>query len=187
MLFLGSFRHLPNTEALLWFTNHVLPLILERRPTARLILVGSDPPPHHFLAHNSGSIELRGFVPDIREPLSRYSVFVCPILSGSGVRVKLLEAFASGIPCVSTRLGAEGLATTDGDPCALADDPAEFADKVIGLLENPEKAAEMAFLARDAVAARDMTAMTAKLVQTYYSVLREKRPAAIEQPVSQGR
>ncbi len=58
---------------------------------------------------------------DVREPLSRYAVFVCPILSGSGMRVKLLEAFAAGIPVVSTTLGAEGLTSKDGDICALAD------------------------------------------------------------------
>ena len=64
-----------------------------------------------------------GYVEDVREPLARYAVFVCPILSGSGVRVKLLEAFAAGIPVVSTWVGAEGLAVKDGEFCALADDP----------------------------------------------------------------
>ena len=63
-----------------------------------------------FPARSSEAIELRGFVEDVREPLARYAVFVCPILSGSGMRVKLLEAFAAGIPVVSTRIGAEGLA-----------------------------------------------------------------------------
>ena len=56
------------------------------------------------------NLEMLGYVEDIREPLAKYAVFVCPILSGSGVRVKLLEAFAAGIPVVSTTVGAEGLA-----------------------------------------------------------------------------
>ena len=59
----------------------------------------------------------------MHEPLGRYAVFVCPILGGSGMRVKLLEAFASGIPVVSTRLGAEGLTENNPEICALADDP----------------------------------------------------------------
>ena len=67
--------------------------------------------------------------------LRRYSLFVCPILSGSGVRVKLLEAFAAGMPVVSTRIGAEGLASVDGEICALADDPQLFADRVVDLIE----------------------------------------------------
>src|SRR5208283_3086978 len=101
----------------------------------RLIVIGSDPPPRHSLPE-SEALELIGFVKDVREPLSRYSVFVCPILSGSGVRVKLLEAFAAGIPVVSTRLGAEGLASVDGEICALADDAEGFAQRVLTLLEN---------------------------------------------------
>src|SRR5208282_1716054 len=144
MLFLGSFRHLPNQEGLNWFTRKVLPAVLERKPRARLVIVGAEPPPQHSLPHLPDNIELRGFVEDVREPLGRYAVFVCPILSGSGVRVKLLEAFAAGIPVVSTRLGAEGLADEDGAICALADEPEQFAARVVDLLRNPEKAAEMA-------------------------------------------
>ncbi|MGH9593996.1 MAG: glycosyltransferase, partial [Bryobacteraceae bacterium] len=114
LLFLGSFRHVPNQEGLQWFTREVFPRLLERRPQARLVVVGSEPPPRHSLPFTD-SIELRGFVEDVREPLGRYAVFVCPILSGSGMRVKLLEAFAAGIPVVSTALGAEGLADRDGE------------------------------------------------------------------------
>ena len=73
------------------------------------------------------NVDLIGFVPDVKDCLASYQVFICPILSGSGVRVKLLEAFAAGIPTVSTRLGAEGLATEDGEICGLADDPQQFA------------------------------------------------------------
>ena len=109
LLFLGSFRHLPNVEALEWFLRDVFPRIRRDEPRARLVIVGSDPPPRHSL-RDSEAIEMIGFVEDVREPLMRYSLFVCPILAGSGVRVKLLEAFAAGIPVVSTRLGAEGLA-----------------------------------------------------------------------------
>ena len=167
MLFLGSFRHLPNQEALHWFFQHVLPLVRTREPRARLVVIGSDPPPRHSLPE-AEAIELIGFVEDVREPLSRYAVFVCPILSGSGVRVKLLEAFAAGIPVVSTRLGAEGLADKDGDICALADEPESFAGHVLDLLANPDKAAAMAQRARaDVVSTRDMRVMTERLVECY--------------------
>lgn len=176
MLFLGSFRHLPNQEALNWFTRNVLPAVLRSCPTARLSIVGAEPPPQHSLPDLPNNIELRGFVEDVREPLARYSVFVSPILSGSGMRVKLLEAFAAGIPVVSTRLGAEGLATKDGDICALADDPAEFAARIIALFDDPQKAASMACRAREYVlATRDTGVLTGKLVQSYREVLAEKR------------
>ncbi len=183
MLFLGSFRHLPNQAALNWFVRCVLPRVLERRPEARLVVVGSDPPPRHGLSGPLHAIDLRGFVEDVREPLSRYAVFVCPILSGSGVRVKLLEAFASGIPVVSTRLGAEGLAGVDGEFCALADDPRTFAEKILALFEDPERAAAMAERARREVVSNwDSAAVTRRLIESYRETLREKRGTAVAAP-----
>jgi GT2 family glycosyltransferase/glycosyltransferase involved in cell wall biosynthesis len=176
MLFLGSFRHLPNQEGLNWFAQKVLPRVLERKPGARLIIVGSEPPAAHSLPHLPENIELRGFVEDVREPLGRYAVFVCPILSGSGMRVKLLEAFAAGIPVVSTPLGAEGLAGADGEICSLAAGPLEFAQKIVELFEDGEKARGLACRARErVVATRDMRVLTERLVESYREVLREKR------------
>ncbi len=176
MLFLGSFRHPPNQQGLNWFTREVLPRVLERKPQARLVIVGSEPPPRHSLPHLPDNIELRGFVEDVREPLARYSVFVCPILSGSGMRVKLLEAFAAGIPVVSTPLGAEGLAGKDGEICSLAADPAEFAAKIVELFDDPDKARGLACRARERVVeTRDMRVLTERLVESYAQVVREKR------------
>ena len=167
LLFLGSFRHMPNVEALQWFLQEVFPRIRKEEPRARLVIVGSDPPPRHSL-RESEAIEMIGFVEDVREPLMRYSVFVCPILAGSGVRVKLLEAFAAGIPVVSTRMGAEGLADKDGDICALADDPAGFAAHVVHLLRHPEEAEALARRARaEVVAKRDMRVITERLLECY--------------------
>lgn len=179
MLFLGSFRHLPNQEGLEWFTRFVLPLVLQQRPHARLIVIGSDPPPRHSLPGNSDAIELVGFVDDVMEPLRRYALFVCPILSGSGVRVKLLEAFASGIPVVSTRIGAEGLAAKDGEICALADEPTEFAQKVITLLSDQAEASGLAQRAREnVIATRDMRKITRDLERSYRQAVEEKRRAS---------
>jgi glycosyltransferase involved in cell wall biosynthesis len=153
MLFLGSFRHDPNRVAVDWFVRHVLPLVIAQEPSAQFVVAGSDPPPEHT-----------------------YAVFVCPILSGSGVRVKLLEAFAAGIPVVSTKVGAEGLAVKDGEFCALADDPAGFAARVVALLRDPERASEMAVRARAEVEANwDMGAITRKLVEGYRQLAQEKR------------
>jgi GT2 family glycosyltransferase/glycosyltransferase involved in cell wall biosynthesis len=179
MLFLGSFRHDPNRVALDWFAREVLPLILARRPEARLIIAGSDPPPAHAYADTAGHLEMLGYVDDVRAPLERYAVFVCPILSGSGVRVKLLEAFAAGIPAVSTTVGAEGLASQDGEFCALADSPAAFAERVLKLFDDPAAAAAMATRARAEVETHwDMAAITRKLVEGYRELVRAKRSRA---------
>ena len=176
MLFLGSFRHPPNLMALDWFVRLVLPRVIEKCPQARLVVAGSDPPPRHALPDIPGAIEILGFVEDVREPLGRYALFVCPILSGSGMRVKLLEAFSAGITVVSTRLGAEGLAANDGEICALADDPEGFAQRVVELFADSERSRKMAERARAEVAGRlDMRVLTERLVSRYGEVVAAKR------------
>ncbi len=175
LLFLGSFRHLPNVEALQWFLRDVFPLIRRAEPRARLVIVGAEAPPRHSL-RDPEAIEMVGFVEDVREPLAKYAVFLCPILAGSGVRVKLLEAFAAGIPVVSTRLGAEGLADQDGEICALADEAGEFAERVVALLNDPAGAEAMARRARAEVEEkRDMRRMTERLVECYRGEVRRMR------------
>jgi glycosyltransferase involved in cell wall biosynthesis len=179
MLFLGSFRHAPNQVALDWFTRSVLPLILEKIPQARLLVAGSEPPPRHAFPDPANAIDLLGFVEDIQPLFSSCALFICPIRSGSGVRVKLLEAFASGIPVLSTTLGAEGLARKDGEFCALADDAPGFAAKAVQLLEDETAAAAMAQRARREVEVNwDMEVITSKLVARYAGIIREKRSRA---------
>ena len=178
MLFLGNFRHTPNQEALDWFVRLALPRVLAEEPRARLVIVGSEMPSRHALP-SSDAIDLVGFVEDVREPLGRYALFLCPILSGSGVRVKLLEAFAAGIPVVSTRLGAEGLADEDGAICSLADVPEAFAGHVVRLLRDPAEAAAMAARARAYVAEnRDMRRMTQRLLESYRAQVESMRAGA---------
>ncbi|MDQ6678892.1 MAG: glycosyltransferase [Acidobacteriota bacterium] len=176
MLFLGSFRHVPNQVALEWFTRLVLPRIVERCPQAKLLVAGSDPLPRHAYHDPLRALEMLGFVDDIGALLAQAAVFVCPIQSGSGVRVKLLEAFASGIPVVSTYIGAEGLARRDGEFCYLSDDPADFAAKVLQLFADPSGGAAIAERARAEVAAYwDMQTITARLLKSYRSILTQKR------------
>jgi GT2 family glycosyltransferase/glycosyltransferase involved in cell wall biosynthesis len=176
MLFLGSFRHIPNQVALEWFAGQVLPLIVAELPGVRLQVAGTDQPLKHAFADPADAVDLLGFVDDIQPLFSECALFVCPIRSGSGVRVKLLEAFASGIPVVSTRLGAEGLARDDGEFCALADDAQGFADRVIQLLRDSQKATEMAVRARAEVEAHwDMNMITRRLVARYSELVERKR------------
>ena len=177
MLFIGSFRHSPNVDALRWFITEVLPRVTAMKPNAQLTVVGADRPPALASLLNHPSVRMTGFVPDIREPLAKYAVFVCPILSGSGVRVKLLEAFASGIPAVSTRIGAEGLANVNGELCELADSPDEFARAVVSLFENQEHALAVAARARQKVETEnDATIITGRLERSYRKEVEARRP-----------
>lgn len=176
MLFVGSFRHIPNLVALEWFARFVLPLIVAQLPGTRLLVAGSEPPQRHAFADPANAVDLLGFVDDVQPLFSSCALFVCPIRSGSGVRVKLLEAFACGIPVVSTTLGAEGLARTDGEFCAIADDAEDFAKKAIQLLRDDELASRMASRARKEVVENwDIAVITGRLVGKYREMIREKR------------
>jgi len=179
LLFVGSFRHGPNVEALGWFTAEVLPLILQARPEVMLAVVGAELPNslRHLLEHPN--VRMMGFVEDVREPLLKCKVFLCPVLSGSGVRVKLLEAFACGIPAVSTAIGAEGLATPDERICEIADTPDEFAGAVVRLLDNETYANELAARARLMVMQeKDSRVVTAKLAAMYRREAAQARTTA---------
>jgi glycosyltransferase involved in cell wall biosynthesis len=114
----------------------------------------------------------------VRTLFASCALFVCPVRSGSGIRVKLLEAFASGIPVVSTRLGAEGLAREDGEFCALADDAETFAAKAVELLKDPRMAGRMAERARREVETNwDTAVITGRLVDKYKEIVGRKRSA----------
>lgn len=168
LLFIGSFRHLPNVEALRWFTAEIFPRVLAQRPGATLYVAGSDPPTGASIWRDHPNIRLLGAVPDVRTVLERCGVFVCPILSGSGVRVKLLEAFASGIPAVSTYLGAEGLTAKSGDVCELADRSDSFAHSVVRLLSDSSYGRDLATRAKSMVQQhRNVREMTRRLERTY--------------------
>ena len=152
----------------------VFPRVRERHPGARVIVVGSEM--LHYSVTAAPGVEVRGFVEDVREPLGQYALFVCPILSGSGIRVKLLEAFAAGIPCVSTLVGAEGISAKDGALCRLADKPDAFARAIVELFENPGEAEAMARRARTYVENEHARGpLTEKLVDSYRRLIERKR------------
>jgi O-antigen biosynthesis protein len=168
LLFLGTFRHLPNRDALRWFATDVLPKIIAERPQAILYVAGSDAPADAAEWKMHPSIRFLGTVPDVKDALGRFSVFVCPVLSGSGVRVKLLEAFACGMPAVSTAVGAEGLTSHSTALCEIADSPSDFARATLRLLVDKGRGDTLAENARRYVEQyRDSRYMTASLEASY--------------------
>lgn len=188
ILFVGSFRHEPNIDALRWFVTNALPRITVAHPEARLVIVGSDPPPSLSFLSNHPNVRFTGYVPDVREPLAQCAVFICPVLTGSGIRVKLLEAFASGIPAVSTYLGAEGLATQSGEVCELASSAVEFAEAVVRLLRDPEYAASLALKARTMVERRmDAEVITRRLEKVFRGEVAALRRTAQARQMNEGR
>lgn len=166
-VFLGTLSYQPNHDAVLFFHRDIWPLIRDRLPSLRWRIVGRDPSPEvRVLA--SSKIEVTGWVDDVRPYLWASRALVVPLRSGSGTRLKILEAMAAGIPVVSTSIGAEGLAVTHGEDILLADTPDQFADALIRLLQDPDLATELARRARQLVEKQyNWSVITDRLDQGY--------------------
>ncbi|MEO6029605.1 MAG: glycosyltransferase [Candidatus Binatia bacterium] len=178
ILFVGFFRHEPNVEAVRYFCAEVLPRVRASVPEAQFQVVGAYPPEVVRRLGDDPGVEVTGRVEDIVPYYQASAVFVAPVLQGSGTRLKILEAMASGCAVVSTTIGAEGLGATDGQELVIADSAAAMADAIIRLLREPETAAAIARRARTFVEQRfDWDSIAARLVTTYEAALRDL-PAA---------
>jgi len=168
ILFVGFFRHEPNVQAVLWFAREVLPRIRARLPEAVFRVVGAYPPQAlTALAAADRGIEVTGMVPETASHYRRATVFVAPILRGSGTRLKILEAMASGCPVASTTIGAEGLGAGPAE-IALADRAEDLADAVCALLGDAARRRAMAKAARAFVERTyDWPAIATRLLAAY--------------------
>lgn len=162
LLFTGNFSYAPNAEAALYFARKVLPLLIGQRPQSHFFVVGRNPPPQ--LAGMAG-VSVTGFVDDIRDFYRRCTVFVCPLLSGAGIKNKVLEAMACGIPIVTTSLGIDGIGgVAPSEHYVAAETPHEFVRHILDLWDHPAKAQRIAGAARSVVTNR----MTWSQVATNY-------------------
>ncbi len=134
IVFSGNMEYHPNITAVRYFRRRVWPALRERWPRLRWRLVGRNPSAVASYTSGDPRIEVVGPVADAVAELARSRVAVVPLLSGSGTRLKILEAWAAGLPVVSTSLGAEGLGARDGETLLLADDAGAFAGAVTRLL-----------------------------------------------------
>jgi len=137
VLMLGTMSWPPNADAVTYFVKAIYPLIKGEIPEVRFAVVGANPPRAiRALGRLDSSIEIAGYVEDIRAAVESIGVFVVPLRIGSGMRVKILDAMALGLPIVTTSIGCEGILLTPGEHALVADNPAEFANAVVRLLRN---------------------------------------------------
>lgn len=138
LLSIGTMFWQPNVEAIMWFYDAVWPLVKQQVPDARLSVVGNRPPAKiQGLAQADPNISVSGYVEDDRAPASDCAAFIVPLLAGSGMRVKILNALSMALPIVSTRIGAEGIGVTDGKDILIANTPDKFAAQCVKLLREP--------------------------------------------------
>jgi glycosyltransferase involved in cell wall biosynthesis len=137
ILFLGNLLHTPNHHGLKLLLSEIWPKLRKRNPLAKLDVVGEGAS-SELLCHTSESVAFHGFVSDIRPFLAASSLLVVPIWTGSGTRLKVLEAFASGLPVVSTQFGCQGVKAKADVHFLRAETPDEFVDRIVQLIKTPE-------------------------------------------------
>jgi GT2 family glycosyltransferase/glycosyltransferase involved in cell wall biosynthesis len=168
ILFVGFFRHEPNVKAVNYFYRDVLPIVRNNHPEAHFRIVGAYPPETIRQLGKDARIEVTGRVEDIGHYYRQSAVFVVPLLQGSGTRLKILEAMASGCPIVSTTIGAEGLGTVNGEHILIADTSKEMAEAIHTLLSDPEFGSHMAKRAREYVRTHyDWSVIASRLLKMY--------------------
>lgn len=137
ILFVGTFKWLPNIEAVDYLVNQVWPLIKRQVPQARLHIVGNSPTAKALsYQQKDASITISGSVPDIRQAYAGAHILLAPVFSGKGTRFKILEAMATGTPAIGTSIALEGFGITPGRQAIVADDAAEMASAVQKVLTN---------------------------------------------------
>lgn len=134
IVFSGNLEYHPNIEAVRWFRSAIWPKV---RGETRWRLVGRNPEAVAGMVAGDERIELIGPVEDAVREIARARVAIVPLVSGSGTRFKILEAWAAGRAVVSTRIGAEGLQARAGEHLLIADDAGEFAGAIARLLKDP--------------------------------------------------
>ncbi len=134
-LFIGGFQHSPNADAVIYFAQEVFPSILRQFPGIRFYVIGDKAPPS-VIALASENIIITGLQPDVRPYFESVRLSVAPLRFGAGVKGKINQSMAFGVPVVATSLAVEGMSLTNGIDIVLADNPEEFAQAVIRLYED---------------------------------------------------
>lgn len=133
--FLGGFGHPPNVEAVEFFVEKVMPLLRKRLPGVSFLVYGSNVP-ESILKLESDDVIVRGYVGDVAEVYDNCRVFVAPLLSGAGIKGKVIGALARGVPCVLSAVAAEGTPVRGGTEALIASKPSEWRDSVVRLYEE---------------------------------------------------
>lgn len=168
---IGALDWMPNQEGLLWFFNNVWDKVLELYPDVRFYLAGRNAPAH-FTALPYRNIVYLGEVEDAYEFMRSKAVMIVPVLSGSGMRIKIVEGMALGKAIVTTTIGTEGIATESGVNIMISDDPGGFALSVAELLRDYERYLEIGKNARKFVTDYyGNTAITRSLAAFYEKLL----------------
>ena len=135
LLFVGSFKHEPNVDAILYFCNEIFPLLLEMNSNFTLEVIGPNPP-ESVQALQSDKIFIRGFIENLDECYRKAHISIAPLRFGAGMKGKIGEALSFGLPVVTTRIGAEGFGLSVGVNILIAETSLDFAESILRLSQD---------------------------------------------------
>ena len=175
LIFTGTMDYRPNVDAVLWFAQHVYPLVQRRVPGVRFYVVGRRPHSRLDPLRRQPGIEITGGVPDTRPFIRAASAYVIPLLSGGGTRFKVLEAMAMRCPIVSTSMGCDGFPVVSGRDVLLADEPEAFAEQVVGLLSDERLRRELGKAGLEFARRYDWSEIVPMLDEVYWRIAKGER------------
>lgn len=143
IVFCGNMGYEPNVHAAQYLVKEVMPLVWKEVPGTTVLLAGANPK-HGVSNLASDKVSVSGYVADIRECYAASSIFVAPMLTGSGLQNKLLEAMAMQLPCVTTSIANDSLGARDGSEVLIGDNAEAFAAHIVNLLHDADKRASLA-------------------------------------------
>lgn len=142
ILFTGNMSYPPNVQSAVYLIKNIIPKVLKVRPETTVLISGANPV-KKIKSLASENVKILGFVEDIRESYSSSKIFCAPMLIGSGLQNKLLEAMAMRMPCISSELANKSLGAVEGKDILVGRNSLEYAEHILRLLEKPEKALEI--------------------------------------------
>lgn len=128
ILFIGSFPHQPNIDAVLYFSEHIFPIVQKRIPGIRLKVIGANPPESILALTKNSSIEVLGFVKDLKPLFDNIRLSIAPLRYGAGIKGKIGTSLCYGVPCIATPIAVEGMSLCDGENVLVGETPEEFAN-----------------------------------------------------------
>ena len=176
-LFVGAMDWEPNVDAVKYFCSEIWPLVLAKVPEARFRIVGRNPD-RRVKALEGSSVAVTGRVPSVLDHLREAAVVVVPLRIGGGTRIKIYEAMGAGKAVVSTTVGAEGLDVHHGRDIVLSDEPRNFADSVVNLLQDVTSRVQFGNAAAELAGQYGWPVIAAKFEQILEQVVRQRRAEA---------
>lgn len=171
LTFTGKMDYRPNVDAMLWFTDAILPQVLKHIPNARLYIVGQKPHRRLEALRDKQRVEITGWVAQVHPFLRATDVYVAPLRMGSGTKLKILEAMAVGCAVVATPTAAAGLPPEVKQATVIAEREADLAEAIVTLLQDPARREALGKMAQAAVQQHyDWSLLFPRLLQAYREI-----------------